>query len=187
MSNVVFLHKKLLYNVWEWEIALKSHPIYNLEQMISAWSARAVARTHIEFERLLHRHSQGLASMKLTSAGDEVFDLTKLRYLSDWLLLSREVIHMNTNLLMNTWIYNMCWSYQVPLYCTVVCAPLFEPERFPFLFWTLGRSLRMLGGPLHNGSIWLRFWCTYLCCVLCSCTSHTSLLFHGIFSLCAHI
>ena len=38
--------------------------------------------------------------------------------------------------------------------------------RFLFLFRILGSSLRMIGGLLRSGSIWLRCWCTYLCCVL---------------------
>ena len=68
-----------------------------------------------------------------------------------------------------------------------VCALLFGSGRFLFLFWIVGSSLRTLGGLLRSGSIWLRYWCTYLCCVLGCCTSHTSLLFHSIFSLCVLI
>ena len=44
---------------------------------MSACSASAVARTHMQYERLLHRHCLGLASMRLTQeltwAGEEVF------------------------------------------------------------------------------------------------------------------
>ena len=60
-------------------------------------------------------------------------------------------------------------------------------DEFCFSFLILGSYLRMLGGLHRSGSIWLWCSCIYICYVHRCCSSYTSLLFHGTFSLCTHI